>query len=355
MSLHIDIIYQCKWKGIGIIKNKDTIIVRKKSNMCFFSFCVNCLCIGNEYELCENDNLFYNVSVEFVDEDNKSKLSYAKKRTFVASTNYVRLKFIINENITIKKHFVLSNNTLVNMGKVHNSILSDSDIFFMNINTIFDEIYVLGLERKLKKMEDSVKKLNDIGITAKKNYGIDGENKMIKKKYDDLKWPKPQNEYAYGCLLSHLQIIEDAKLKKFKTIMVVEDDIFLNKKHEMFGNRLAQIPEDWVLLYLGASQDFKTWNNITHHHGYYNAYKTDGTFAYCLRESIFDEVLELLKSYSGNIDTLLHVIQERHKSYVMFPNMIIADVKESSIRNPKNEKVNALEKVWQLENYIISD
>ncbi len=62
-----------------------------------------------------------------------------------------------------------------------------------------------------------------------------------------------KNHYI-GCTLSHRSVIQDAKDKKYKNILVFEEDAILHKNFkELFSKNLNELKDTpWDILYLGA-------------------------------------------------------------------------------------------------------
>jgi GR25 family glycosyltransferase involved in LPS biosynthesis len=58
---------------------------------------------------------------------------------------------------------------------------------------------------------------------------------------------------AWGCLMSHLRIVQDAVMDGLESCMVLEDDaVFQPRAVELLGRLLREAPEDWDQLYLGG-------------------------------------------------------------------------------------------------------
>lgn len=158
-------------------------------------------------------------------------------------------------------------------------------------------------------------------------------------------------EGQYGHIDSMIRIIEEAKEKKLEKILILEDDIFIHKnfeeKQEEINNK---IDEDIDIIYLGCSRTIKTIIN--------NKEKKNsnvmGTFAIILRETVYDDYLNLLKKRIITSDMCLTILQKYYKTYVFDPNIIISDITETYIGyNHKN--INMMEKIngWDKLNYIL--
>ena len=224
-----------------------------------------------------------------------------------------------------------------------------------DLNTHFDKIYCLNLDRRIDRWRKVSKEFSKISINVERWSAIDGDNLT----YSNMTFVddkigervssiigKIENKYALGCLLSHLQIIKDAKEKGHRKILIFEDDIILSNN---FLEEVKQIEKlNWKLLYLGASQFL--WNNIEIKDGYYNCQKTLGTFAYAIDSSIYDDLINIFEKRSQSVDNLLSIIQSKYKNecFTIYPNIVISNVENSDIRSEKNISTYANSMRWNL-------
>ena len=230
----------------------------------------------------------------------------------------------------------------------------DDNITF-DINEYFDGIYCINLQRRQDKWNIVNERFKNNGINVTKFNAFDGDFISVKQEWEYIKstiiknrgndiFNDPnilsnmgiiENEYAYGTLCSQIQVIIDAKRKNLKRILVFEDDVIFHKE---FKNKIKQINTfDWQLLYLGASQ--YNWDNITNENGFYVANKTLGGFAYAIDSSIYDDILNSVTVREKSFDNVLtDFIQtnKKNKCLVFYPNIVIADVRYSDLREPRN-------------------
>lgn len=58
---------------------------------------------------------------------------------------------------------------------------------------------------------------------------------------------------AWGCLCSHLGVVEESLRRGAQSLLVLEDDLdFVDRFDERLGEFLSAVPSDWDLLYLGG-------------------------------------------------------------------------------------------------------
>ena len=236
-----------------------------------------------------------------------------------------------------------------------------------DLNNYFDGIFCINLERRPDRWQKVSEQFNKHNIKVERIVAFDGNWEMVKNEWEPiynnlartygnqfLVNPSEigfiENSYAYATLCSHIKVIQLAKQKGLKRILVFEDDVLF---HKNFDGLIKNIDyyKDWKLLYLGASQ--YNWSNITIENGYYHPTKTMGGFAYAIDSSIYDEVLLLASKREKSFDNCLgnyngDDIQAKYKNdcYVMYPNFVIADVRTSDLRESREINEHSEKMKW---------
>lgn len=159
-------------------------------------------------------------------------------------------------------------------------------------------------------------------------------------------------ESQLGNLIAHINVLKDAIKNKYDNILVLEDDVFINKDfNEIHENIISKIP-DYSILYYGGIQ--KKWENINIENGFYKAENTYGGFAYALRNEYFNYILEQMEELVYPIDKLFINIQNSlENSYVIYPNIFITDLENGKIHRKRDFKKYSKHFKWKVENYII--
>lgn len=101
----------------------------------------------------------------------------------------------------------------------------------------FDEIYLINLDSRKDRLEKAMASFSKLGI----------EHRVIR-----FPGIVPESGTgALGCLMSHVAIIEQAKTKGLKNVLIFEDDVqFLNI--ESIAPAIEQLGEKkWALYYMG--------------------------------------------------------------------------------------------------------
>lgn len=262
-----------------------------------------------------------------------------------------RDKFDLKINLTSVLH--LGESFLNWKGRVTENFLSNEqfenklkELNPLTINNLFDNVYCLNLDKRQDRWSKVSYQFSNLDIKVQKWKAIDGS--LIEDELYDLYNPDKitgeeaskrgivENKNALGCLLSHLEIIKDAKKNGYNKILVFEDDVILDKEISFKIKKSLNL--EWKILYLGASQF--NWKGIEFQNDFYYSKETLGTFAYAMDSSIFDEVIDLLENEKKSVDNLFSIIQNKHYKYCFtyLPNVVISDVSESDIRADKNFK-----------------
>lgn len=233
----------------------------------------------------------------------------------------------------------------------------------MDINTYFDRIFIINLKRRPDRKEQMICKLNRAGIT---NYefveAIDGNIEpflsLYKVKIKNMQFIEGPG--AFGILFSALKVLTYSVIKKFRNILILEDDAIFHKDFTItFNNRIKNIPQ-WKLLYFGTSMHnwrFQERCHINQNKQYLKAEGTiPGAFALGINQSIFQELINSIKisTKPWDLEPLRNINIKYHNEVIIFyPYLIIAETSDSNIRDSKSLRDNAGECGWKLELYNI--
>lgn len=223
----------------------------------------------------------------------------------------------------------------------------------LEINKCFDQVYLLNLDRRPDRLDKVSQKLLKLNIKFKRFSAVDGNS------LEDIIGSRSlENKFALACLLSHIEIIKDAKLNNFKKILIIEDDVLISEKFNEHLQKIKSLNDDWKMLYFGCSQynpkNLKFIDNRSR--SFYFCKESLGTFFYAIRSDVYDEIInqfEELKNKNAlvSIDLLLsRFIQPKiyNKCFCMYPNIVIADVSESDIRGPKDLENHKKRMKWDI-------
>lgn len=227
----------------------------------------------------------------------------------------------------------------------------NEDDNLIDLNTYFDKIYLINLDRDVEKLEKTSEKLKRYNIKYERFPAIDGSVLIHSLNYENHNIENQYKANILACRLSHLEIIKQAKKNKYKKILILEDDIKFCENFEIYLQHLRNI-DDWKLLYLGASQHL--WKDIKYIDNFYYCGYTVGAFAYGIDSSLYDIILEYSERHINMpIDNICTFIQKEFYGlcYVAYPNLIIANVEESSLRPARDQELHSHTVRWDMLEY----
>ena len=165
---------------------------------------------------------------------------------------------------------------------------------------------------------------------------------------DGNKVAKPTNwahsAGAYGCLLSHVEVVREARESGADSVLIFEDDAVLAPDfQDRFAGYFKEVPDDWDMLYLGALHKDEPIR-ISEHAG--RITKANSTYAYALKRTVFDEFIALNSRAEHVLDMNSYQLQERFNCYCFMPNLAWVEAEYSDVQN-------RLERHWYLEQSLI--
>ena len=149
---------------------------------------------------------------------------------------------------------------------------------------------------------------------------------------------------AYGCLLSHLAVVQEARRLDHKSVLIFEDDAVFDPRFEnKFPVFVEQVPPDWDMLYFGAlhkDQPIDVRDHVS------RITKANSTYAYALKHTVFDAFLDLNRRAENVLDVNAYLLQERFNCYCFMPNLAWVQSEYSDVQN-------RLEHHWYLEKSLV--
>lgn len=133
--------------------------------------------------------------------------------------------------------------------------------YFDLLNHFFDHVYVitlrratdrhLHLQKELKGLQYELffgKDKRDFTAAELEQQGIYNEQEAKK----HHRYNRGMPEGMIGCSWSHRLVYEDVMAKGFGKVLVLEDDVVINKDFiSLLPQVLSELPPDWELLYFG--------------------------------------------------------------------------------------------------------
>lgn len=249
------------------------------------------------------------------------------------------------------------------------------------LNRYFDHIYVINLERRPDRRLEMICKLSALSIRAEFFRAEDGNSEENTEEYRAylekpiepgkaheleirLKRKVIYSPGSWAYLKTYNRLLRDAQKRGFEKILCLDDDvIFARDFEERFRKAAETLPENWKLLYLGASQhSWKESEDLVFpvkgmDPGYYHPLQTDGSFAIGIHRQVFGHLLEQASRMDCSFDSgaLRHVSKQfLGECFVHYPNLVIADVRESDIMVARNQESHAKTVKWELKDFELS-
>lgn len=132
-----------------------------------------------------------------------------------------------------------------------------------------------------------------------------------------LRYPAIKHSRGHtGCILSHMALWQEAK--ELGIWMTIEDDVlFLPEARENLEQAYSQLPDDWDMLYLGATLNepiYKVSPNLLRlKHGW-----TTHGIIYNNQHGVVDTILELMDMHKVDV-VLADLIQPIFNCYMCYP------------------------------------
>lgn len=199
----------------------------------------------------------------------------------------------------------------------------------MKLNNYFDKIYVLNLHKRKDRFRGIDSRLKRFGIEYERFGATDGNvMKPIWEKFyiDNKNFTNPN---YLACSVSHLSIYKDAIENNYQRILIIEDDVLINRNIHLIFDSIV-IPEWDDLFYLGyipLSDDQSMWTyaivNDFISERIFRPKNLWGLYAYGLTNKLMKELVDVYdKEFPMEVDRyLVNHIQPRGGSIAMSPQL----------------------------------
>jgi GR25 family glycosyltransferase involved in LPS biosynthesis len=210
--------------------------------------------------------------------------------------------------------------------------------FQNDLNEIFPHKVCINLDRRPERWKQMQAKFARHGIRDVKRFSaVDGQSVKIPRN-----WPAPAG--AYGCLLSHLEVVREARRIGAPSVLIFEDDVaFDDRFQEKFGTYIDQLPPDWEMLHFGAlhlDDPLEVSRNIQRIRSAYS------TYAYALKSTIFDSFIESNSEERRAVDANNLLLQAAHPCYCFAPHLAWVESGHSDAQGRQNN-------YWYLEQSLV--
>ena len=135
-----------------------------------------------------------------------------------------------------------------------------------------------------------------------------------------------------GILETHIELITRCKQENIKSILIFEDDVVFSKKIKDIEKFINDVPEDWDMIYFGGNHTYgKKLEHIKN--DVYQLNFTVSLHCVALKNTIYDEVLNLLSKKEKQVDNYYTELQQKYNCYGFYPNLAFQTQDFSDIQN----------------------
>jgi GR25 family glycosyltransferase involved in LPS biosynthesis len=205
------------------------------------------------------------------------------------------------------------------------------------LNKIYDQIYLINLERRPDRLALMKYRLDDLGIKYVKVNAVDGMK--YQNMFNTLRNNQLKNLGELGIILSFIGILRDAQKNGYKKILCFEDDAnFINNFNEELVNKQYLLNyQKYPVIYLGAFQPRWTDTNkkLISNKGYYEIDNfTYGCFGISFTNIIYEPLIRAINKYKLPIDNVFLKLAKdmNFRGLVIYPNLLIQDRTTSDIQ-----------------------
>lgn len=182
-----------------------------------------------------------------------------------------------------------------------------------DINEVFPHKVCINLDRRPERWNDMRAKFERCGIRDVERFAaIDGQQTIVPANWLD-------SAGAYGCLRSHLNVVEEARGLGWPNVLIFEDDAALDPRLvENFKSYFPQVPSDWDMLHFGANHmaaPVEVSRNVL------RITSANSTYAYALNRSMFDSFIEVNSRAQTAVDLNNRTLQNEHACYCFTPHL----------------------------------
>lgn len=195
----------------------------------------------------------------------------------------------------------------------------------MNFNEFFPHKVCINLDKRKDRWDRMQDRFAQHGIESVVRFpAFDGKRLEIPSIWDDFPG-------AYGCLRSHLAVVEQARQESRQSVMIFEDDAVLDPQfNARFSDYIGQLPENWDMLFFGGihgepfSRISRNVMRIRH---------SLSTYAYALKQTIYDAFIELNRQALTVLDENTRALQKQFNCYCFMPHLAWVEEDYSDVRN----------------------
>jgi len=194
----------------------------------------------------------------------------------------------------------------------------------MDVNKFFSQKVCINLDRRPDRWERMRARFAQHNIEQVVRFpALDGKSLEIPVTWDSFPG-------AYGCLRSHLKVVEEARDEARTNVLIFEDDVVLAPEFSLrFAEYINQVPADWDMIFFGGihgeppSKVSSNVSRVTH---------SLSTYTYALNHTIYDGFIDLNRRALSLLDQNTRSLQKEFNSYCFMPHLAWVEDDFSDVR-----------------------
>lgn len=197
----------------------------------------------------------------------------------------------------------------------------------MNLNDFFPYKVCINLDKRSDRWEKMRSRFVQHNIEQVIRFpALDGKTLKIPTSWNYLPG-------AYGCLRSHLAVIEQAREQARQSVLIFEDDaVFDPQLNTRFAECVKQLPQDWDMVLFGGLHGVpprKVSPNVT------RVTYSLSTYAYAMKHTIYDGFIEVNRQAQKVLDENTRSLQSRFNCYCFMPHLAWVEEDYSDVREER--------------------
>jgi len=261
--------------------------------------------------------------------------------------------------------------SLISLKQIESAIyIPKPNIRVLKVQTLkdfVDEVYVVNLDKRPDRLANFDRQAKALNFTYKRFSAVDGRDPKLYMSWlkyaqkglvtsEDRKLARKaiQSSGALAYLETYIQIIEEAKSKKYEKIALFDDDSLFHKDFNFyFSEFLQEIPKQHFDLYLLGQVDWPHKPKKEH-----SVFKSpnqsgSGSWAIILHKNSFDPFLNLLRERNSPVDGIpLRQFFNPNQAIVATKDLVIANVSDSDIRGERDDQAFLKRQGWDFRKHF---
>lgn len=210
------------------------------------------------------------------------------------------------------------------------------------LTDLFDHSFCINLDRRVDRWEECTLEFSKWNLTnIHRISAIDKDN--LPENYPGIRLQRG-SWGALGLLLTTLQILELALKNQYKSILIMEDDVYFTSEVNNIENLISYVPSNWDMLYIGGNHNYHSKGHraqpISINDHVLKCQHTFTTHCYAIKSHMYLPLIYSLSSFTNPIDVTYADVQKSHNVYSIHPSVAkqregFSDV-EGTVRNYDN-------------------